>query len=167
MDVCPRLHVENSDHNKPTWRLFRRIVELVQPQLEMAGDTACVMPPWTEVKHLCISAQHRVNVPDVSTKYVSDWCADKVSLASNGSLVSGANLLPLILTTLFLLISQIFLHTWLGLWSVGRGSFCSKTKTEKTCKRSSTQGISYFPERSWKIFLLLNLTSILHKTEIK
>lgn len=78
-----------------------------------------------------ICQQPSVNVPDVPTKYISDGCADKVSLASDGSLVSGANLLPLILTAFFLLISNIFLHTWLGLWPVGRGSFCSTNMKEK------------------------------------
>lgn len=78
-----------------------------------------------------ICQQPSVNVPDVPTKYISDGCADKVSLASDGSLVSGANLLPLILTAIFLLISNIFLHTWLGLWPVGRGSFCSTNTKEK------------------------------------
>lgn len=77
------------------------------------------------------TSQRSVNVPDVPTKYVSDGCADKVSLASDGSLVSGANLLPLVLTTFFLLISHIFLHTWLGLWPVGCGSFCSETQKKK------------------------------------
>lgn len=66
-----------------------------------------------------------VNVPDVATKDISDGCADKVSLTSDGSLVSGANLLPLILAAFFLLISNVFLHTRLRLWSVGRGGFCS------------------------------------------
>lgn len=63
-------------------------------------------------------------IPDVSTKDVSDGCADKVGLPSNGSLVSWTHLFPLILTSFFLLISISILHTRLWLWTVGCWSLC-------------------------------------------
>lgn len=78
-----------------------------------------------------MASQRSVNIPDVPTKYISNGCADKVSLASDGSLVSGSNLLPLVLTTFFLLIGNIFLHTWLGLWSVQCWSSYTRNKKEK------------------------------------
>lgn len=51
-----------------------------------------------------------VTLPDVSSEYVSDRGADKVSLTGNGGLVSGAHLLPFVLAPL-LLISSIVIHT--------------------------------------------------------
>lgn len=72
-----------------------------------------------------------INTPDVSTKYIGDGRADKVCLASDGGLVSGADLLPLVLTAFFVLISSVFLHPRLGLWPVGRGSFWSSHEKKK------------------------------------
>lgn len=70
----------------------------------------------------------------MATKDVSDGCADKVGLASDGGLISGAHLLPLVIATFPLLISNVFLHTWLGLRPVGRGGFCQEKEDENALK---------------------------------
>lgn len=87
--------------------------------------------------HYNSTDQPPVNLPDVATKDVSDGCADKVGLASDGGLISGAHLLPLVIATFPLLISNVFLHTWLGLRPVGRGGFCQEKKYKNALKRSN------------------------------
>lgn len=113
------------------WDLWCHHEPRLKTQKTGHNPLVTIIPSYT-VKHPVKPCHiHTVNIPDVSTEYVSDWRADKFSLASDGSLVSGSNLLPLVLTTLFLLISDIFFYTWLGFWSVGRGSFCSMKMKKK------------------------------------
>lgn len=92
--------------------------------------------------------QPSVNRPDVATKDVGDGCADKVGLACDGGLISGANLLPLVVATFPLLISNIFLHTRLGLGSVGCRSFCQEKKDKSLFKKSSNNHSGFL--LSWK-----------------
>jgi hypothetical protein len=55
------------------------------------------------------------SIPDVSPKNISDGSADKVSLACDGGLVSGSDLLPLLLALFLLFVRSLVL------FGLGRG----------------------------------------------
>ena len=61
-------------------------------------------------------------IPDVTPKYISDGSADKVSLARDGGLVSGSDLLPLLLALFLLFVSSIVL-VGLGRGAIAGGGF--------------------------------------------
>lgn len=62
-------------------------------------------------------------VPYVTTKNISDWSLDKVSLASDRGFVARSHLLPLVLTAFPLLLLLLFLGNTLSLGAVGHRHF--------------------------------------------
>lgn len=70
-------------------------------------------------KYHIIPEKHK---PDVSTKNASDWGLNKIRLASDRRLISGAHLLPLVLTSSARLF-PLFFARWVALGSIGNSEF--------------------------------------------
>lgn len=81
-------------------------------------------------------------LPDVTTKNISYWSLNKVSLSSDWGFVARSHLLPFILTAFSLLILLLFLTNSLNLRTIGNREFLKWRKivlfvfsSNKTCKQ--------------------------------